>query len=208
MNTYKLPIGIQTFRKIREDGCYYVDKTPYLRRLVDEGTHYFLSRPRRFGKSLLLDTLKELFESNEPLFHGLDIHGHWNWSVRYPVVRLDFSSGDFKQPDYLHKDVMAQLSAIEDEAAVAGRYDTAPARFRHLMQALHRQAGQRVVVLVDEYDKPILDALETPEVARANRGYLRGLYGVIKDSDAHVRFAFLTGISKFSKVNLLSLIHI
>ena len=204
MNRHKLPIGIQTFRKIREDGCYYVDKTPYLRRLVDEGTHYLLSRPRRFGKSLLLDTLKELFEGNESLFEGLDIHGHWNWSVRYPVVRLDFSSGDFKQPDYLHKDVMAQLSAIEDEAAVTGRYDTAPARFRHLLQALHRQAGQRVAVLVDEHDKPILDALDTPEAARANGDFLRGLYSTIKASDAHIKFTFLTGVSKFSKVSLFS----
>ena len=204
MNKRKLPIGIQTFRTIREENYYYVDKTPYLCRLVEEGTHYFLSRPRRFGKSLLLDTLKELFEGNEPLFEGLDIHDGWNWSVRYPVVRLDFSSGDFKQPGYLHKDVMAQLSAIEDEAAVVGRYDTAPARFRHLMQALHRQTGKRVVVLVDEYDKPILDALDAPEAARANRDFLRGLYATIKASDAHVKFTFLTGVSKFSKVSLFS----
>ena len=204
MNKRKLPIGIQTFRTIREESYYYVDKTPYLCRLVEEGTHYFLSRPRRFGKSLLLDTLKELFEGNEPLFEGLGIHDGWNWSVRYPVVRLDFSSGDFKQPGYLHKDVMAQLSAIEDEAAVVGRYDTAPARFRHLMQALHRQTGKRVVVLVDEYDKPILDALDAPEAARANRDFLRGLYATIKASDAHVKFTFLTGVSKFSKVSLFS----
>ena len=204
MNKRKLPIGIQTFRTIREEGYYYVDKTPYLRRLVEEGTHYFLSRPRRFGKSLLLDTLKELFEGNEPLFEGLDIYDGWNWNVRYPVVRLDFSSGDFKQPGYLHKDVMAQLSAIEEETAVAGRHDTAPARFRHLMQALHRQTGKRVAVLVDEYDKPILDALDAPEAARANRDFLRGLYATIKAGDAHVKFTFLTGVSKFSKVSLFS----
>ena len=204
MNKRKLPIGIQTFRTIREESYYYVDKTPYLRRLVEEGTHYFLSRPRRFGKSLLLDTLKELFEGNEPLFQGLDIHDAWNWSVRYPVVRLDFSSGNFRQPDHLHKDVMAQLSAVEDEAAVVGRHDTAPARFRHLMQALHRKTGKRVVVLVDEYDKPILDTLDTPEAARANRDFLRGLYATIKASDAHVKFTFLAGVSKFSKGSLFS----
>ena len=204
MNKRKLPIGIQTFREIREEGCYYVDKTPYLRRLVDEGKHYFLSRPRRFGKSLLLDTLKELFEANEPLFEGLDIHGHWDWSVRHPVVRLDFGSGDFKESGYLHKEVMAQLAVIEDEAAVAGRFDTAPARLRHLLKALHRQSGQRVVVLVDEYDKPILEALDLPEAARANRDYLRGLYSTIKSSDAHIKFTLLAGVSKFSKVSLFS----
>ena len=200
----KLPIGIQTFRKIREDNCYYVDKTAYIARLVDEGTHYFLSRPRRFGKSLFLDTLKELFEGNEPLFEGLAIHERWDWSVRHPVLRLDFSSGNFKEPGGLHKDVMAQLDVMESETAVAAGYDSAPVRFRHLIQTLHQQTGQRVVVLVDEYDKPILDALEMPEVARANRDYLHGLYSTIKFGDAHIKFTFLTGVSKFSKVSLFS----
>ena len=91
----KLPLGIQTFRKIREQDCYYVDKTAYARRLAAEGDHYFLSRPRRFGKSLFLDTLKELFEGNEPLFRGLAVHDGWDWSVRRPVVRLDFGSGSY-----------------------------------------------------------------------------------------------------------------
>ena len=200
----RLPIGIQTFRKIREENCYYVDKTAYIRRLLDEGTHYFLSRPRRFGKSLFLDTCKELFEGNEPLFEGLDIHDRWDWSVRYPVVRLDLGGGSFNEPWELHEDVMAQLDGEAEAAGIATRYNTAPARFRHLIRALHQQVGQPVVVLVDEYDKPILDALERPDVARANRDYLRGLYATIKSSDAHVRFTFLTGVSKFSKVSLFS----
>ena len=200
----KLPIGIQTFREIREDHCYYVDKTAYMARLVAEGKHYFLSRPRRFGKSLFLDTLKELFEGNEPLFEGLAIHERWDWSVRYPVLRLDFSSGNFKELGDLHKDVMEQLDAIESEVSVRSSYDTARGRFRHLLQMLHQQIGQRVVVLIDEYDKPILDALEVPEVARANRDYLRGLYSTIKFGDAHLKFSFLTGVSKFSKVSLFS----
>ena len=200
----RLPIGVQTFREVRETGCYYVDKTAYIGGLLDEGKHYFLSRPRRFGKSLFLDTLKELFEGSEALFEGLHIHDRWDWSVRHPVVRLDFGSGYFQEPGLLHKEVIAQLDGFEREAAVSVRYETAPARFRHLLQTLHARAGQRVVVLVDEYDKPILDALEAPEVARANRDYLRGLYGVIKTSDAHIRFTFLTGVSKFSKVSLFS----
>ncbi len=200
----KLPIGIQTFRKIREENCYYVDKTALIQRLMDEGSHYFLSRPRRFGKSLFLDTLKELFEGNEPLFEGLYIHDHWDWSVRYPVLRLDFGSGNFNEPESLHKEVMAQLDAVEKETGLESHYDTASARFRHIIQMLHSQAGQRVVVLVDEYDKPILDVLDEPEVACANRDFLRGLYATIKDSDAHVKFTFLTGVSKFSKVSLFS----
>ena len=204
MNRRRLPIGIQTFRKLREEDCYYVDKTAYIRRLLDEGTHYFLSRPRRFGKSLLLDTLKELFEGNEPLFAGLAIHDRWDWSQRYPVVRLDFGSGNFKEAGYLHTSAMAQLDAVAEEAGIAARYDAAPERLRDLIRALHRQAGQRVVVLVDEYDKPILDALETPEIARANRDFLRGLYATVKTCDAHIRFTFITGVSKFSKVSLFS----
>ena len=204
MTRRKLPIGIQTFRKIREENCYYVDKTAYIQRLIDEGTHYFLSRPRRFGKSLFLDTLKELFEGNEPLFEGLHIHDRWDWSVRYPVVRLSFGRGNFKEPGYVQANVMTQLHTIAEDAGIAPRYDTAPECFGDLIRALHRQGEQRVVVLVDEYDKPILDALEVPEVARANRDFLRGLYATIKDSDAHIKFTFLTGVSKFSKVSLFS----
>ncbi len=204
MNKRRLPIGIQTFCKIREDDCYYVDKTAYIRRLLDEGTHYFLSRPRRFGKSLFLDTLKEVFEGNEPLFEGLYIHDRWDWSVRHPVLRLDFSSGNYQGPDDLRKEVTAQLNALEDEAEVVPRDSEAPARFRHLMKVLHERSGQRVAVLVDEYDKPILDALEVPEIARANRDFLRGLYSTVKFADAHIRFTFITGVSKFSKVSLFS----
>ena len=204
MTKRKLPIGIQTFRKMREENCYYVDKTAYMRRLVDEGSHFFLSRPRRFGKSLFLDTLKELFEGNAPLFEGLDIYDHWDWSVRYPVLRLSFGSGNFKEPGYLQANLMAQLDAVERRAGMKSESETEPGRFAFLIEALHERAGQRVVVLVDEYDKPILDALEEPEIARANRDFLRGLYATIKDSDAYIKFAFLTGVSKFSKVSIFS----
>ncbi|MDE0683150.1 MAG: ATP-binding protein [Candidatus Poribacteria bacterium] len=200
----KLPIGIQTFREIREENYYYVDKTALIQRLIDEGKHYFLSRPRRFGKSLFLDTLKELFEGNEPLFEGLYIHDHYDWSVRHPVLRLDFGIGNFKEPGYVQANVMTQLHTIAEEAGIAPHYDTAPECFGDLIRVLHRQVGQRVVVLVDEYDKPILDALEVPEVARANRDFLHGLYSTIKSNDAHVKFTFLTGVSKFSKVSLFS----
>ena len=204
MTRRRLPIGIQTFRKVRDDGCYYVDKTAFMHRLAAEGTHYFLSRPRRFGKSLFLDTLKELFEGNEALFEGLDVHDRWDWSVRHPVVRLDFGAGHFNEPGHLEANVMEQLAGIERRTGVACEYRTASGRFASLLEALHDEAGQRVVVLIDEYDKPILDALDTPQIARANRDYLRGLYAVVKSSDAHVRFAFLTGVSKFSKVSLFS----
>ncbi len=200
----RLPIGLQTLRELREDDCYYVDKTGFIARLVDEGKHYFLSRPRRFGKSLFLDTLKELFEGNEALFTGLHIHDRWDWSLRHPVVRLDFGAGHFGESGYVHTNTMAQLAAAGQDAGVTVGHDTAPERLRDLLRTLHAKTGRRVVVLVDEYDKPILDALDTADVARANRNYLRGLYSTIKSSDAHVRFTFLTGVSKFSKVSVFS----
>ena len=200
----RLPIGMQTFREVRQAECYYVDKTAYIRRLAEEGKHYFLSRPRRFGKSLLLDTIKELFEGNEELFRGLTIHDQWDWNSRRPVLRLDFAGGSFDQPGLAAKEALAQLDAIERRANVEGRYDTAPARLRHLIEAMHERCGHRVAVLVDEYDKPILDALETPEVARANRSFLHGLYAVLKSCDAHIAFTLLAGVSKFSKVSLFS----
>ncbi len=200
----KLPIGIQTFREIREENCYYVDKTALIQRLIDEGKHYFLSRPRRFGKSLFLDTLKELFEGNEPLFEGLCIHDHWDWSVRYPVLRFDFSSGNYQGPDDLRKEVAVQLDALENEAKVSPRDENASGRLRHLMKVLHERSGQRVVLLVDENDKPILDALAVPEVARANRDFLHSLYATTKDCDEHIHFTFLTGVSQFTKASIFS----
>ena len=196
MTRRRLPIGMQTFREIQERDCYYVDKTAFIGRLLDEGKHYFLSRPRRFGKSLFLDTCKELFEGNEPLFEGLAIHGRWDWSVRHPVLRLSFGSGNFKAPGHLPATVMAQLDAVERETGVVSGYASASDRFGHMLEALHRQAGRPVAVLVDEYDKPILDALDVPDIARANRDFLRGLYATIKDCDAHVRFSFITGVSR------------
>ncbi len=200
----KLPIGIQTFREIRDGGHYYVDKTAYVRRLLDEGKHYSLSRPRRFGKSLFLDTLGELFQGSRELFRGLDIHGKWDWSTRHPVLRLSFGGGSFTERDSLHASVMAQLDSVERRSGVAAGYDTGPERLAALVEALRRKDGQPVAVLVDEYDKPILDALEAPETARANRDYLSGLYSVVKDADADIRFSFFTGVSKFSKVSLFS----
>ena len=128
----RLPVGLQTFREVREQNCYYVDKTPYIRRLLDRGKHYFLSRPRRFGKSLFLDTLKELFEGNEGLFAGLHIHDGWEWSMRSPVVRLDFTGGNFKEPGLLEANVMEQLAASERRLGVVSEYLTAPGRFAYL----------------------------------------------------------------------------
>ena len=204
MAKHPLPTGIQSFRNIRDRNCYYVDKTGYAVRLFREGTGYFLSRPRRFGKSLFIDTLKHLFEGDQALFAGLEAHDQWDWSVRHPVVRLDFAGLNATKPGDLEEDVLAQLLNLESAAGVKSRHTSGPRRLEDLIRTLHRDSGQRVCVLVDEYDKPILDALEEPELARANREYLRGLYGMIKSCDAHICFCFLTGVSKFSTVSLFS----
>ncbi len=200
----RLPIGIQTFRKVRESNCHYVDKTAFVRRIVEEGTHYFLSRPRRFGKSLFLDTLKELFACSRDLFEGLAVEPHWDWSRPYPVVHLDFSGGDYRVPGGLQDTVRTQLRSYERRTGVRLESVQEANRFAELLEGVHRQSGHPVVVLVDEYDKPILDVLGKPEMARANRDDLSSLYGVIKRCDEHVRFCLLTGVSKFSKVSLFS----
>ncbi len=205
MKKLNLPIGSSAFRNIRERGYYYVDKTPHIHRLIEGGEYYFLSRPRRFGKTLLVDTIQELFEGGEELFRGLHIHDHWDWSVRHPVVRLSFGS-DYRESGKLENNANTQLEQIEKDAGVEPSTLTgsAPDRLYRLIRELHRTTGRQVVVLVDEYDKPILDTLENGKLVRANRDYLRGLYGIIKDCARYVRFVFVTGISMYSKVSLFS----
>lgn len=200
----KLPIGIQTLSEIIQNGYYYVDKTGYAQRLIERGKYYFLSRPRRFGKSLFLDTLKELFEGNEALFAGLQIHAHWDWSIRFPVIRLSFGGRSLKDAASLGAALHQQLEEHERQFSLPARYPDNPARLRDLIARVHQQAGQTVVILVDEYDKPILDQIHDQAIALSMRDDLKDLYSVIKDQDAHIRFAILTGVSKFSKVSLFS----
>ncbi len=199
-----LPIGVQSFRKLRQEGRHYVDKTGYIRDLLGIGTHYFLSRPRRFGKSLLVSTLHSLFECERDLFAGLAIEPHWDWSEPHPVVHLDLSGAAVHEPVTLRRSIFSQLRSHERRSGVVLEAPDASDRLAELLEALHERTDRRVAVLVDEYDKPILDMLEDPEIARANRDYLRGLYSVIKRCDEHVCFCFLTGVSKFSKVSLFS----
>ena len=200
----KLPIGIQTFQKIREADYYYVDKTGFALNLLEKGTYYFLSRPRRFGKSLFLDTLKELFEGNEPLFRGLYAHDIWDWSLKYPVIQISFGDGVVKSVTEL-KERIAELLCIHQQMfGITCEAASNAGCFSELIRKVHQKYGQRVVILVDEYDKPILDNIESPDTAFEMREKLRDIYSVIKGSDAHIKFAFLTGVSKFSKVSLFS----
>ncbi|MCX7088262.1 MAG: ATP-binding protein [Methylococcales bacterium] len=200
----KLPIGIQSFREIREEHYYYVDKTPLALRLINQGKYYFLSRPRRFGKSLLLDTLAELFEGNKPLFQGLYADEHWDWQRKSPVIRISFGGGVLRNRQELDLKIDELLSVNQAALSITCQQISAAGRFAELIRQAHAATGERVVVLVDEYDKPMLDNLSHPEIAKEVQDGLRNLYSVIKDMDAHIRFAILTGVSKFSNVSLFS----
>ena len=206
MTRKKLPIGIQTFSEIRREGYYYVDKTPFVSALAESGKYYFLSRPRRFGKSLFLDTLAEAFAGNRALFTGLYLEDHWDWEKRHPVVRISFAEGQLQQAAQLEEHIHEILT--ENARRLGVPIDPAPKgvhlRFGQLITRAAETYGHQTVVLVDEYDKPILDNLTDPDTARAMREGLRNLYSVLKGRDADLRFVFLTGVSKFSKVSLFS----
>ncbi|MDR2032133.1 MAG: ATP-binding protein, partial [Azoarcus sp.] len=181
-----------------------VDKTAFALRMIEEGTAYFLSRPRRFGKSLFLSTLAELFAGNESLFRGLYCHDKWDWTIKYPVIRISFGGGGTKNPETLEAGIRFQLNTHAARLGVSVADDSISVQFASLILQAEARFGQRVVVLVDEYDKPILDNLTKPDLALEMRDRLRDLYSVIKDQDAHIKFALLTGVSKFSKVNIFS----
>lgn len=203
MDRKVLPIGIQSFRKIRTDNYYYVDKTSHVLRLAQGGTYYFLSRPRRFGKSLLVDTLAELFSGSKELFEGLYCYDRWDWETVYPVIRFSFSARTLSV-DWLDQRIGELLADNEQRLGLPAGSGTAAGRFTALIRNAAEKYGQQVVVLVDEYDKPILDSIADADVARAVRDRLSSLYGPLKEEDAHLRFVFLTGVSKFSKVNIFS----
>ena len=205
MDKLELPIGQASFRSIRKWGFYYVDKTHYIHSLARIPGYYFLSRPRRFGKSLLVDTLHELFAGSEELFRGLYIHERWDWEVKHSVVRLSFD-GKYSAPGELEKDIIEQLEGVERQYGLdaAVKSDSGPRRLRNIIERLYRKTGQTVVVLVDEYDKPILETLENRRQAEENRDELRGFYGMIKGCARYIRFVFVTGISMYSKVSLFS----
>jgi hypothetical protein len=205
MQKRKLPIGIQTFSEIIEDNYYYVDKTPLIAQMINQGKYFFLSRPRRFGKSLLLDTIKCLVEGKRDLFTGLYAEKNWDWSKTFPVIRISFGAGVLNSREQLNQRMAHILHTnAEDLGLSINSEDDIPGQFASLIRDAVQKWNDRVVILIDEYDKPILDNLQKPDIAIAMRDGLKGLYSVIKDSDAYVKFSVITGVSKFSKVNLFS----
>ena len=204
----KLPIGLQTLAGLLDDGCYYADKSGYAVDLAQAGKYYFLSRPRRFGKSLFLDTLKELFEGNARLFRGLAAEARWDWSRQHPVIRISFGAGVAKTKAELAQRIQEILRTNRERLGLPRPADWPEAdtagNLSHLIRQAHQTTGQPAVVLIDEYDKPILDNITDSATALDMREGLKDLYSVLKDADAHLRFVFITGVSKFSKVSLFS----
>jgi hypothetical protein len=199
-----LPVGIQTFREIVEGGYVYADKTGYIADLARDGKFYFLSRPRRFGKSLFVDTVREAFLGHRELFEGLALAGtDFDFTPR-PVIRLDMSSISLADTPELLVGLTEILQDVADSYGIELAAASPAGMFRRLISALHRHSGHRVVVLIDEYDKPIVEHLTRPELADANRMELRYFYGVLKAMDAHVKFVMLTGVSKFARMSLFS----
>ncbi|MBS3954306.1 MAG: ATP-binding protein [Methylomicrobium sp.] len=202
----KLPIGINTLSSIRDNDMVYVDKTPLIWQMVQQTARFFLSRPRRFGKSLLVDTLKELFEGNRALFEGLYIYDKWDWSKTYPVIKIDFASGTLQSRKQLDERIEIILTENQQRLGIESCNERAdiPGKFTDLILKAREKYGQKVVVLVDEYDKPILDNIDYPERAAEVREGLKNIYSVLKGQDAHLQFVFMTGVTKFSKVSLFS----
>ena len=202
----KLPIGIQTFSEIINEDYLYIDKTGIAYSLIDRFKYVFLSRPRRFGKSLFLDTLHNIFEGNRELFRGLLIEEQWNWEVKYPVIQISFSGGIHSKAD-LEEDLLQILDSNEERLGlVCAKKTRAKAKyyFAELIKKASQKYHQKVVILIDEYDKPILDNIENIPEALLIRDGMRDFYTKIKENDRYLRFAFLTGVSKFAKMSIFS----
>jgi hypothetical protein len=204
VNLKNLPLGINTLDKLRGSNCVYVDKTGFALKLIKQPGAFFLSRPRRFGKSLFVDTLKEIFEGNEKLFEGLYIHDKWDWSRKFPVIKIDFADGVLKNREELDRRILDLLRKNAERLGVSYESNDIPGKFGTLIGEAVAKYGARAVVLVDEYDKPILDNIDNPNIAAEMREGLKNLYSVLKGQDANLQFVFMTGATKFSKVSLFS----
>ncbi len=201
-----LPIGIQSFEEIRTD-YIYVDKTEYIYDLTKAGKYLFLSRPRRFGKSLLVDTLRCLFEGKRELFEGLWIYNKWNFNDRYPVIKIDMGMLDSRNIDEFSISLKNFFKGLYEGFGIEDRFEnylSPKDLMANLVLALNRKYNTKVVILLDEYDKPIIDNIEKKEYAVEIRDYLRSFYEVFKSLDNYIKFFFMTGVSKFSRVSLFS----
>jgi hypothetical protein len=199
-----LPLSIQDFEKLREQGCVYVDKTEYVHRLANSGSQYFLSRPRRFGKSLFLTTLEAYFQGKNELFEGLyinDVEKQW---LEYPVFHLDFTGEEYTSYRHFYSALEGNVYNLEDVWGRNEREKTLPNRFEGVIKRAYNKTGRGVVVLVDEYDKPLLETMFTPKLHERVLKSMKGFYGVLKKMDKYLHFVFITGVTKFSRVSIFS----
>ncbi len=204
----KLPVGIQDFEKLIDNQNKYVDKTEYIYRLVHTNVPYFLSRPRRFGKSLLLSTMKAYWEGKRRLFDGLKISelekGNPDAWQEYPVFYMDFNKTNFVDDGALESIIEFQLSDWEDRYGKTTKDAPLGARFGQLLRAAHRITGKRCVILVDEYDKPLIETMDNKSLIEHNKAVFKGFFSTLKSEDAYIQFIFITGVTKFSKVSIFS----
>lgn len=200
----KYPIGIQDFVKLRQGGFAYVDKTKFVYKLADEGSYYFLSRPRRFGKSLFLSTLEAYFLGRKELFEGLAIYDMEKEWKSHPIFYIDLNTANFRDENSLYEVLNSHVSVWE-EMYGAREYETTLAlRFKGVIARAAEKGGRGVVILIDEYDKPILQTLRNQELQEKHRSLLKSFYSVLKTQDRYIRFAFITGVTKFGKVSVFS----
>ena len=204
MSTKIYPIGIQNFEKIRNDGYLYIDKTALMYQMVKTGSYYFLSRPRRFGKSLLISTLEAYFQGKKELFTGLAVERLEKDWIKYPILHLDLNIEKYDTPESLDNILEKSLTAWEKLYGAEPSERSFSLRFAGIIERACKQAGQRVVILVDEYDKPMLQAISNEKLRKQFRDTLKPFYGALKTMDGYIKFAFLTGVTKFGKVSVFS----
>lgn len=199
------PIGIQNFEKLREGNFVYVDKTDKVYNLVSHGGYYFLSRPRRFGKSLLVSTMEAYFQGKRELFKGLAIeHLEKDW-VKYPVLHLSLGGSSYTSMHELESKLAYMLGTLENEYGIVHTADTTESvRFSNIIRTAHSMTGRKVAVLIDEYDKPLIDNIDDSSLYDQIRGKLQGLYSVLKEEDSNICFGFLTGVTKIGKLSIFS----
>ena len=201
------PIGIQNFEDLRRNEFVYVDKTHHIYRLASTGKYYFLSRPRRFGKSLLVSTMEAYFKGKKELFKGLAMEGMEKDWAEYPVLHLDLNGSKYMYPEDLVAVLTRHLDSWESEFGLTARYNDLESRFVNVINAACEKTGKQVVILIDEYDKPIVNNLDKKELSDYYRSVLQGFYGVIKSMGEQTKFCFLTGVSKIGKLSVFSALN-
>ena len=204
MNSKNYPIGVQNFEKLRKDGYLYIDKTALVYRLVKTGSYYFLSRPRRFGKSLLISTLEAYFQGKKELFEGLAIENQEKDWVKYPILHIDLNTEKYDTPESLENKLKNTLAEWEEIYGARPTEVSLSMRFEGIIGRAYRKTGQRVAILVDEYDKPMLQAIGNDSLQEAFRSTLKAFYGALKSKDGCIKFAMLTGVTKFGKVSVFN----